>query len=267
MAVMAMEKAPRNRDDYADVPAMFIALQDLRGHSAQAARQRELIISRCLGMADRIARRYGGRGEDIEDLVQVARLGLVKAVDRFDPARGSNFAAFAVPTMMGEVRRHFRDTGWSMHVPRRLKDRHQHITRATTELMKSLGRAPTAGQLAEHLDISREDVVDSLLAADAYRVHSIDTPVSSGDEAPRLVSDTVGDVDPAFDLITDRETVGPLLAALPERQRTVLYLRFFDSMTQSQIAERIGVSQMQVSRILEKTLRELRDQLMTTRTA
>ena len=248
-------------DEYADVMDMFTALQDRIGEPAEVARQRELIFERCLVLADRIARHYGGRGEDIEDLTQVARLGLVKAVNRFDPSKGSHFVAFAVPTMMGEVRRHFRDHGWSMHVPRRLKDRHGHITRATMELTQTLGRAPTAGQLADVLELSREDIVDSMLAAEAYRVHSIDAPVSTGDSAPRMVSDTVGDVDPEFERITDQETVRPLLAALPERERTVLYLRFFASMTQSQIAEKIGVSQMHVSRILERTLRELRDQI------
>ncbi|MBJ7339407.1 SigB/SigF/SigG family RNA polymerase sigma factor [Mycolicibacterium sp.] len=258
--------APRERpshdvDEYADVMEMFHALHGTVDESAEVARQREAIFNRCLALADRIARHYGGRGEDIEDLTQVARLGLVKAVNRFDPAKGSHFVAFAVPTMMGEVRRHFRDHGWSMHVPRRLKDRHGNITRATTELTQLLGRAPTAGQLATHLDMSREDIVDSMLAAEAYRVHSIDAPVSSGDSAPRMVSDTVGSIDFEFDRITDQETVRPLLAALPERERTVLYLRFFESMTQSQIAEQIGVSQMHVSRILEKTLRELRGQL------
>ena len=169
MTTVATGKASRDVDEYADVLAMFTELQRTCGHPGHAARQRERIISRCLDLADRIARHYGGRGEDMEDLTQVARLGLVKAVDRFDPAMGSNFVAFAVPTMMGEVRRHFRDTGWSMHVPRRLKDRHATMTRARTELMQSLGRAPTASQLAKHLDLSREDVVESLLAADAYR--------------------------------------------------------------------------------------------------
>jgi RNA polymerase sigma-B factor len=248
-------------DEYADVMMMFDAMHGTLHDAEYVLRQREAIFNRCLALADRIARHYGGRGEDVEDLTQVARLGLVKAVNRFDPSKGSHFVAFAVPTMMGEVRRHFRDHGWSMHVPRRLKDRHGHITRATTELTQTLGRAPTAGQLAEALDMRREDIVDSMLAAEAYRVHSIDAPVSSGDSAPRMVSDTVGEVDFEFDRITDQETVRPLLAALPERERTVLYLRFFESMTQSQIAERIGVSQMHVSRILEKTLRELRDQL------
>ncbi len=256
-----MERPTRDVDEYADVMDMFTAIQGTVPESPEVARQRELIFNRCLALADRIARHYGGRGEDIEDLTQVARLGLVKAVNRFDPEKGSHFVAFAVPTMMGEVRRHFRDHGWSMHVPRRLKDRHGHISRATMELTQTLGRAPTASQLADLLDMTREDIVESMMAAEAYRVHSIDAPISSGESAPRMVSDTVGDIDTEFDRITDQETVRPLLAALPERERTVLYLRFFASMTQSQIAEKIGVSQMHVSRILERTLRELRDQL------
>jgi len=251
----------REIEQYDDVAEMFGALQSAAPGSAQANRQREMIFARCLSLADRIARHYGGRGEDIEDLTQVARLGLANAVNRFDPAKGSHFVAFAVPTMMGEVRRHFRDNGWSMHVPRRLKDRHGYVTSATMELTQSLGRAPTAGQLAAHLELSRQDVVESLLAAQCYHVYSIDAPISSGDVAPRMVCDTVGGVDCEFDRINDLETVKPLLAALSERQRTVLYLRFFGSMTQSQIAEKIGVSQIQVSRILEQTLRKIREQL------
>jgi RNA polymerase sigma-B factor len=249
-------------DEYGDVAGMFEALHAMVGEPVEVARQREVVFARCLGLADRVARHYRGRGEDVEDLMQAARLGLVKAVNGFDPAQGSPFVAFAIPTMMGEVRRHFRDHGWSMHVPRRLKDRHQQVMRATRELTQSLGRAPTAGELAEHLDLSREDVVQSLLAAQSYRAHSIDAPVSGGDSAPRMLADTVGEVDVAYEQITDREAVRPLLAALPERERTVLYLRFFESLTQSQIAARIGISQMHVSRTLERTLRELRDQLL-----
>ena len=242
--------------------AMFAELQQMRD-PAQAARQRERIITRGLGLADRIAGHYRNRGEDADDLIQVARVGLVKAVNRFDPAKGSPFVAYAVPTMMGEVRRYFRDHGWSMHVPRALKDRHGIVLRATTELTQQLGRAPTAGQLAEHLGISYQDVVDSMLAAQVYRVRSLDVPPVDGDghSAPRLLSDTVGELDVEFERITDRETIRPLLAALSPRERTVLHLRFFESMTQSQIAERIGVSQMHVSRILDKTLRNLRKQL------
>ena len=244
-------------DEYADVMEMFHTL----GGAVDVDRRREAIFKRCLPLADRIARHYGGRGEDIEDLTQVARLGLVKAVNRFDPAKGANFAAFAVPTMMGEVRRHFRDCGWSTHVPRRLKDRNATITRATTELTHSLGRPPTAADLAQHLDLSHEEVVESLLAAQAYQVQSIDAPIGSGDTAPQMVGETMGALDAGFTRITDRETVRPLLAALPERERIILYLRFFESKAQTQIAEHLGISQMHVSRILERTLRQLREQL------
>ena len=258
---MQMERPTRDVDDYADVMDVFATLASGGCGAAETARQRDRIFRLCLPLADRVARHYAGRGEDLEDLTQAARLGLVKAVNGFDADKGAHFVAFAIPTMMGEVRRHFRDHAWSMHVPRRLKDRHGHVSRATMELTHALGRAPTAGQLAEALDLNREDVVESMLAAEAYSVHSIDAPISTGDSAPRMVSDIVGDVDAGFDRITDRETVRPLLAALPERERTVLHLRFIASMTQSQIAAELGISQMHVSRLLEKTLRELRRQL------
>jgi RNA polymerase sigma-B factor len=248
-------------DEYADVVDMFHVLKTLPAESHQYARQRERIITRCLHLADHVARHYDRRGENLEDLTQVARLGLMNAVNRFDPDKSSSFLAFAVPTMMGEVRRHFRDHGWSMHVPRRIRDRHGQITRATAHLTQTLGRAPTASELSELLVLDREEVVESLVAAASYNVHSIDAPVAGGDGRPQMLADSIGDVDPAYDHITDMAAVRPLLAALPERERTVLYLRFFASMTQSQIAERIGVSQMHVSRILERTLTKLRTQL------
>lgn len=248
-------------DEYADVLETFRALRACESGSADYERHRDAIVRRCLPLADHIARHYDRRGEDIEDLGQIARLGLVNAVNRFDPDKGAGFLSFAVPTMMGEVRRHFRDHGWAMHVPRRLKDRHVQLTRAMADLTQTLGRAPTPSELAAHLDIDREEVVESIVASAAYRTQSIDAPVGSGDGDARMLSDTVGDVDPAFARITDQEAVRPLIAALPERERTILYLRFFDSMTQSQIAEKVGVSQMHVSRILERTLRQLRDKL------
>ncbi|MDT5106304.1 MAG: polymerase sigma-B factor [Mycobacterium sp.] len=254
---------PRRTDEYHDVVDMFLVLKTLPAESREYARQRERIVTRCLQLADHVARHYDRRGENLEDLTQVARLGLMNAVNRFDPEKSSSFLAFAVPTMMGEVRRHFRDHGWSMHVPRRIRDRHGQITKATAQLTHDLGRAPSASELSELLGLEREEVVESLIAAASYNVHSIDAPTSGGDGNPRMLADTIGDVDLEFDHITDREAVRPLLAALPERDRTVLYLRFFVSMTQSQIAERIGVSQMHVSRILEQTLTKLRDQLQT----
>ena len=253
--------APEHTDEYSDVIDMFHVLKTLPAESHEYSRQRECIVTRCLQLADHVARHYDRRGENLEDLVQVARLGLMNAINRFDPDKSSSFLAFAIPTMMGEVRRHFRDHAWSMHVPRRIRDRHGQITKATAHLTQTLGRAPTAGELSELLGLDREEVVESLIAAASYNVQSIDAPISGGDGKPRMLAETIGDVDPEFDHITDMEAVRPLLVALPERERTVLYLRFFASMTQSQIAERVGVSQMHVSRILERTLTKLRDQL------
>jgi RNA polymerase sigma-B factor len=252
----------RHTDEYHEVIEMFVVLKSLPPDSRQFARQRERIVTTCLPLADHIARHYDRRGQEIEDLIQVARIGLMNAVNRFDPEKSSSFLGFAVPTMMGEVRRHFRDHGWSMHVPRRIRDRHGQITKATAQLTHDLGRAPTAGELSKLLDLDREEVVQSQVAAASYNVHSIDAPMWGGSGNPRMVADTIGDIDLDFDHITDRESVRPLLAALSDRERTVLYLRFFGSMTQSQIAQRVGVSQMHVSRILERTLAKLRDQLV-----
>jgi len=163
---------------------------------------------------------------------------------------------------MGEVRRYFRDHSWGIRVPRRLRELHVQISRTTSDLAQKLGRAPTAGELSRVLEVPREEIIECLVAGDAYRLESLDAPLSAGGSGkPRLVADAVGGIDPEIEHITDREAVSVLVAALPQRERQVLHMRFFESMTQSQIAERIGVSQMQVSRILTNTLRCLRDQL------
>ncbi|MFN6545534.1 RNA polymerase sigma factor SigF [Mycolicibacterium nivoides] len=246
--------------EYADVRDMFRELAGLSEHSSAYERQRERIVQRCLPLADHIARRFDGRGEPREDLIQVARVGLVNAVNRFDVETGSDFVSFAVPTIMGEVRRHFRDNSWSVKVPRRLKELHLRLGAATAELSQRLGRAPTASELAVELEMDREEVIEGLVAGSSYNTLSIDSGGGGDEEAPAIV-DTLGDVDDGLDQIENRETLRPLLAQLPERERTVLVLRFFESMTQTQIAERVGVSQMHVSRLLAKSLARLRDQL------
>lgn len=246
--------------EYADVLEMFRELRELPDGSAQYARQRERIVQRCLPLADHIARRFEGRGEARDDLVQVARVGLVNAVNRFDVDAGSDFASYAVPTIMGEVRRHFRDNGWSVKVPRRLKELHLRLGAATAELSQRLGHAPTPTELAAELGMDREEVVEGLIAGSSYNTLSIDSGGSGDDEAP-AIADTLGSSDDALDQIENREALRPLLATLPERERTVLILRFFESMTQSQIAERVGISQMHVSRLLAKSLARLRDEL------
>jgi len=238
---------------------MFLELGELTEGSPEFMRQRDDIVERCLPLADHIARRFDGRGEPRDDLVQVARVGLVNAVIRFDVEAGSDFVSFAVPTIMGEVRRHFRDNSWSLKVPRRLKELHLRLGAANAEMSQRLGRAPTPTELAAELEMDRDEIVEGLIAGSSYNTMSIDGGNDSED-AP-AISDTLGDVDANLDQIDNREALRPLLEALPERERTVLLLRFFESLTQTQIAERVGISQMHVSRLLAKSLARLRDEL------
>jgi RNA polymerase sigma-B factor len=241
---------------------MLVVLRELPAESHEYRRQRERIVARCLPLADHVASHFARRGEGIDDLIQVARLGLMNAINRFDPAKGPSFIGFAVPTMMGEVRRYFRDYSWGMRVPRRLRELHVQISRATGDLAQQLGRAPTAGELSYMLDVPREEIVECLVAGDAYRLDSLDAPLGADSTGtPRSVADSVGGIDPQIEHITNREALRVLVDVLPQRERAVLQMRFFESMTQSQIAERIGVSQMQVSRILASTLRSLRERL------
>ncbi len=240
---------------------MFRELAKLEPDSPKFRRQRDSIVERCLPLADHIARRFDGRGEPRDDLVQVARVGLVNAVIRFDVNAGSDFVSFAVPTIMGEVRRHFRDNSWSVKVPRRLKELHLRLGTATAELSQRLGRAPTPSELAAELEMDRNEVVEGLVAGSSYNTLSIDSGGGGGDDEAPAIADSLGDVDTTLDQIENREALRPLLESLPERERVVVVLRFFESMTQTQIAERVGVSQMHVSRLLARALGRLRDQL------
>ena len=239
---------------------MFRVLKSLDEESPAFRGQRDAIIEQTLPLADHIASRYAGRGEPFDDLLQVARLGLVKAVNRFDVDKRSDFLSFAVPTVMGEVRRHFRDYGWAIKVPRQLKELQPQLARAADELSQQLGRAPNASEIAEHLGIDRDVVVDATISRGNYTTLSTDRSAGAGDDDSQL-SNTLGDVDPNLDKVLDVATVRPLIAALPERQRNVLRLRFFDNLTQSEIAERVGCSQMHVSRLLAKALHTLRSRV------
>ena len=240
---------------------MFRHLETLDEKSREYRCQRDAIVERCLPLADHIARRFSNRGEPLEDLTQVARLGLIQAVNRFDITNGADFLAFAIPTMMGEVRRYFRDHGWSVNVPRRMKELSWQLKRCLEDLSQRLGRAPTASEVADHLGIDRDEVVQAQIAATAYSTYSSDAPSKVGDGDPgRSIVDNIGDIDANLDKVLEVETIRPLLAALPQRQQTVLKLRFFENLTQTQIAERIGVSQMHVSRLLAQSLAKLRDQ-------
>lgn len=213
-----------------------------------------------LPLVEHLARRFRDRGEPLDDLIQVGTIGLIKSVDRFDPQRGVEFSTYATPTIIGEIKRHFRDKGWSVRVPRRLQEMRQHITVATEELNHRLGRSPTVAEIAEHLGCSHEDVLEGLESANAYSTISLDAGTDT-DDTPSML-DVLGADDDALDGVEHRESLRPLLAALPPRERTILVLRFFRGMTQSQIATHLGISQMHVSRLLARTLTQLREGLL-----
>ncbi|MFE4630948.1 RNA polymerase sigma factor SigF [Streptomyces mirabilis] len=223
---------------------------------------REQIVEAWLPMANRLAGRFRNRGESLEDLRQVAALGLVKAVDRYDPELGNAFESYAVPTVTGEIKRHFRDHMWTLHVPRRVQDLRNRVRFAVQELSGTIsGRRPTVAEIAEHAGMSEEDVRAGLEALESFTALSLDAQVSGSDDGYSL-SDALGSADPALDIVIDREAVKPRLQALPERERTILYMRFFGDMTQSRIADELGISQMHVSRLISRCCHRLRDQVM-----
>jgi len=250
----------RRGDDYAHLAPLFKELVDLGPGDPRRTALRAEIVEGYLPVARHIARRFTGRGEPEDDLVQAGTLGLIGAVDRFDPGRGLDFLSFAVPTITGQIRKHFRDHTWAMRVPRRLKDIQSRMTGAVSALSQELGRAPRPSEIAARLGVPVEDVLDGLAARMAYRNDSLDSVGHPGD-APLMVG--VGDLDAALANVEDRESLIPLLDALPERERLIVVLRFFGNRTQSQIAEVIGVSQMHVSRLLDRTLKQLRERLTT----
>ncbi|RBO96187.1 RNA polymerase sigma factor SigF [Nocardia puris] len=248
----------RKSSGYDDVGALFEKLSAREPGTPEHAAVRDELISRCIPLADHIARKFSGRGEPFDDLTQVARVGLVHAVDRFDVSRGSNFLSFAVPTIMGEVRRYFRDNTWAMRVPRRVKETHLRIGSAIDTLSQTLGRSPTAKEIAAELDVDPDEVTQAVIAGNAYQPSSIDAAALGRDTDASLL-DTLGEEESQFDRVEEYVAIRPLLAGLPERERRILTMRFFESMTQTQIAQQMGISQMHVSRILAKTLARLRE--------
>lgn len=252
---------PAGDSTYHHLVPLFTELAELPEHNQRWAEVRDRLVKGHLPVAQHIARRFAHRGEPLDDLEQVATLGLINAVDRFEPDRGVDFLSYAVPTITGEVRRHFRDLGWAMRVPRSLKDLHVTLGAAMSELSQKLGRAPTATELSRHLNLPREQVVEGLEAANAYRGKSLDSLLVDEDGSSSTLSDAIGTADSELERVEYREALQPLLAELPERERTILMLRFFGNMTQTQIAERVGISQMHVSRLLAHTLATLREGL------
>jgi RNA polymerase sigma-B factor len=226
----------------------------IRWRKQQDRRARDLLIERFLPLARKLAHRYRGAHEPYEDLLQVASLGLVKAVDRFDPDRGTAFSSFAVPTILGELKRYFRDLGWSVHVPRGAQERALKVEEAEQKLTTQRGRPPTVPELAEYLELSIEEVLDALETAGAHHAVSLDAPHSDEDGESTTLAASFGQCDERYELIEDGLTISTVARQLPRGEREVLELRFVEDMTQTQIAERIGVSQMQVSRILRHAL-------------
>lgn len=246
---------------YDELAPLFVELASVSEQDPRREELRSKLVTEHLPVAEHIARRFSHRGESQEDLTQVATLGLINAVDRFDPERGVDFLSYAVPTIMGEVRRHFRDTGWAVRMPRRLQELHLSVSSAISTLSQELGRAPTPTELAQHLGINRQDVYRGLEAGNAYRSASLDELLTDTDEIP--LGDAIGENDSELAEVENREAIRPLLGELDERERRILVMRFFRSMTQTQIAEQIGISQMHVSRLLSRTLAWLRDRLET----
>ncbi|GAA5010072.1 hypothetical protein GCM10025734_53660 [Kitasatospora paranensis] len=240
--------------------ALFVRLSQLPEGSTERVEIRNQLVRMHIPLVEHLARRFRNRGEPLDDLTQVATIGLIKSVDRFDHERGVEFSTYATPTIVGEIKRHFRDKGWAVRVPRRLQELRLSLTTATSELSQRHGRSPTVHELAEHLGISEEDVLEGLESANAYSTLSLDVP-DSDDESP-AVADTLGATDEALEGVEYRESLKPLLAQLPPREQKILVLRFFRNMTQSQIAAEVGISQMHVSRLLARTLAQLREKLL-----
>ncbi|MCM2426253.1 RNA polymerase sigma factor SigF [Streptomyces sp. RKAG337] len=246
--------------DRAGARALFVELSKLPDGSPERAELRNRLVRMHLPLVEHLARRFRNRGEPLDDLTQVATIGLIKSVDRFDVDRGVEFSTYATPTVVGEIKRHFRDKGWAVRVPRRLQELRLALTTATGELSQRFGRAPTVHELAVQLKITEEEVLEGLESANAYSTLSLDVP-DTDDDSP-AVADTLGAMDEALEGVEYRESLKPLLESLPPREKKILMLRFFGNMTQSQIAIEVGISQMHVSRLLARTLMQLREKLL-----
>jgi RNA polymerase sigma-B factor len=253
--LIAAPKSHVGLSDHDEVGQLFVRWQQQRNREA-----RDALVQRFMPLARNLARRYNRSSEPYEDLLQVASLGLLKALDRFDPALGNRFPSFAVPTILGEIRRYFRDSGWAIHVPRGAQERALQVRNAQEDFANERGHAPTVSQLAEYLELDIEEVVDALRAIDAYEALSLDAPRPGLEEKNDGLTygDSVGSVDARYELVELDATVSAALAHIPARERLILHMRFVEDLTQTQIAARVGISQMQVSRLLRRSLDQLR---------
>jgi RNA polymerase sigma-B factor len=240
--------------------ALFAQLREDDGSDAARKSARDGLVHLHMPLVVHCARRFRNRGEPFEDLVQVGTIGLIKAVDRFETDRGVEFSTYATPTVIGEIKRHFRDKGWAIRVPRRLQELRMQIGGATAELTQKLGRSPTPRELAELIGCTVEEIMEGIESSHAYATLSLDASDDNDDSPPAMLA-SLGVVDANIEHVEVRESIKPLLEGLGEREKRILLLRFFKNMTQSQIAEEIGVSQMHVSRLLTRTLAQLRTSL------
>jgi RNA polymerase sigma-B factor len=227
-----------------------------RYHEDGDLQAREQLIEQYMSLVRSLARRYSYRGEQLDDLVQIGSIGLIKAIDRFDLERGVELTTYATPNIIGEIKRHFRDRGWAVRVPRRVQELHLELDRTIAGLSQELGRPPTPREIAERAGVREEDVLESMEANSLYRLPSLDG-MRGGDDSSGSPSERIGDVDPEMDAVDDRLAVSEMLSILPEREQTIVYLRFFEGLTQSEIAQQIGISQMHVSRLLVRSLETL----------
>jgi RNA polymerase sigma-70 factor (sigma-B/F/G subfamily) len=255
-AVTGTKRARHPHDDAPDTAADFRRIVSLP-EGPEKEELQQSVVRAWMPMAERLAQRFRNRGETLEDLQQVASLGLVKAVRRYDPDRGSAFESFAVPTIVGEVKRHFRDHLWGLHVPRRVQELRNRVRNSRRELSLTMGdRGPSVAQIAEHARMSEEDVLVGMEALESYSTLSLDAELPGADDGYSL-ADTLGRAEPGFDHVVYRESVKPRLEQLPERERRILYMRFFCDMTQTNIADQLGISQMHVSRLISRTCERL----------
>ena len=239
----------------------LFAVYEEAGTEDEKAVVREKLVDQYIGLVEFLARRFRNRGEPLEDLVQVGTIGLLKAIDRFDLEREVEFSTYATPTIVGELKRHFRDKGWAVRVPRRLQELHLELTKVISSLGQELGRSPTVPEIAESAGISEETVLEGMEIAHAYSFTSLDAPIDSDDAESSSFADQMGSEDDQLENLEYRASLAPEMAKLPERERKILYLRFYRGMTQSEIADRLGISQMHVSRLLNRTLMRLREAL------
>ncbi|MGW3461730.1 RNA polymerase sigma factor SigF [Streptomyces olivaceoviridis] len=227
---------------------------------------RNTLIEMNMSLVRYAAGRFRSRGpEEMEDIVQVGMIGLIKAIDRFELAREAEFTSFAIPYIVGEIKRFFRDTTWAVHVPRRLQEARVQLARATEELRSRLGRTPTDKELSELMSLSEDEVREARLAANGYNSASLDAAINGSEEGEAALQDFIGTEDAALELVEDFHALAPLIAELDERDRQIIHMRFVEELTQAQIGERLGVSQMHVSRLLSRCLTRLREGMLSTR--